>query len=138
MCHDAECFIFLSGSGFHCKNSRDGKICYAYKETKRSVCEICLSFGVGKGASDNGAVAGVSLSQGSSSRTPQKTDRYAPEVVTKKRKTSVSAVATVVADTGLTYWDHLERAKSALDKGIITQEDYDDLKQHYMKKLKEM
>ena len=57
---------------------------------------------------------------------------------TLKRKTSVSAVATVVADTGLTYWDHLERAKSALDKGIITQEDYDDLKQHYMKKLKEM
>ena len=138
MCHDAECFIFTSGTGCHCQNTRDGKKCYAYKENKRSVCEICLSFGVGKGTSDNGAAAGVSLSQGSSGRTPQKTDRYAPEVVNKKRKTSVSAVATVVADTGLTYWDHLERAKSALDKGIITQEDYDDLKQHYMKKLKEM
>ena len=97
-----------------------------------------MSFGVGKGASDNGAAAGVSLSQGSSGRAPSKTDRYTPEVVNKKRKTSVSAVATLVADTGLTYWDHLERAKSALDKGIITQEDYDDLKQHYMKKLKEM
>ena len=75
-------------------------------------------------------------SQGST-RTPQETDRCTPEAG-KKRKASVSAVATVVADTGLSYWAYLEQAKSALDKGIITQEDYDDLKQHYMKKLKEM
>ena len=106
------------------------------EETKTARCDICVSFGVGRGSLDNGAAAGGS-SQGSTGRTPQKTDRYTPEAG-KKRKATVSAVATVVADTGLSYWEHLERAKSALDKGIITQEDYDDLKQHYMKKLKEM
>ena len=34
--------------------------------------------------------------------------------------------------------EHLKRAKEALENKLITQEDYDDLKQHYMKKLKEM
>jgi hypothetical protein len=36
------------------------------------------------------------------------------------------------------YWDHLKQAKEALENEIITQEDYDDLKAHFLKKLKEM
>ena len=36
------------------------------------------------------------------------------------------------------YWDHLKQAKEALENDIITQEDYDDLKAHFLKKLKEM
>ena len=47
-------------------------------------------------------------------------------------------VATVVSDNINSYWDHLKQAKEALENDIITQEDYDDLKAHFLKKLKEM
>ena len=77
-----------------------------------------------------------------SQRTPQQTQRYEPSPSTPARKkrvsSSVSAVATVVSNNINSYWDHLKQAKEALENEIITQEDYDDLKAHFLKKLKEM
>ena len=76
-----------------------------------------------------------------SQRTPTQTQRYAPSPSTPARKkrvsSSVSAVATVVSDNINSYWDDLKQAKEALLNEIITQEDYDDLKAHFLKKLKE-
>ena len=74
-----------------------------------------------------------------SQRTPTQTKRFEPATpVPKRRKSSVSAVATVVSDNINSYWDHLKQAKEALENEIITQEDYNDLKDHFLKKLKEM
>ena len=33
-------------------------------------------------------------------------------------------------------WDHMEKAKEYLDKGLISQADYDDLKGTWLEKLK--
>ena len=33
-------------------------------------------------------------------------------------------------------WDHIEKAKEFLDKGLISQADYDDLKDTWLEKLK--
>ena len=75
-----------------------------------------------------------------SHRTPQQTQRFEPATAVSKRKkgSSVRAVATVVSNNINSYWDHLKQAKEALENEIITQEDYDDLKAHFLKKLKEM
>ena len=33
------------------------------------------------------------------------------------------------------YWENIEKGKEFLDKGLITQEEYDDLKAEWLKKL---
>ena len=84
-------------------------------------------------------VTGAAREAGGSQRTPVQTQRFEPATpVSKRRKSSVSAVATVVSNNINSYWDHLKQAKEALENEIITQEDYDDLKAHFLKKLKEM
>ena len=50
---------------------------------------------------------------------------------------SVSAVASAVADNVISYWDYIEKAKESFEKGLITQEEYEDLKQTWLKKLKD-
>ena len=50
---------------------------------------------------------------------------------------SVSAVASAVADNVISYWDRIEKAKDSFERGLITQEEYVDLKQTWLKKLKE-
>lgn len=64
--HDAECFVCTSCTGCHCQNVRDGKKCFAYTEQKTDRCEICIRFGIGRGASgyayDIGAAGGAGSS----------------------------------------------------------------------------
>mgnify|MGYP001251607435 CR=1 FL=1 len=35
-------------------------------------------------------------------------------------------------------WDHIENAKEFLHRGLISQDDYDDIKDTWMKKLKDV
>ena len=54
---------------------------------------------------------------------------------------SASGAASVVADSVISYWDHIEKAGELFDKGLITREEHDALKQtcvtSWLKKLKE-
>ena len=136
VCSDPNCMVVSMGCGYHCKNKRGNPpaTCFAWKEGKKDKCTLCEADGY---YSEDGSDAEPTIQF--SQRTPTQTIRYEPATpVAKRRKSSVSAVATVVSNNINSYWDHLKQAKEALENDIITQEDYDDLKAHFLKKLKEM
>ena len=136
VCSDPNCMVVSMGCGYHCKNKRGNPpaTCFAWKEGKKDKCTICAEHGYysEEGSDDEPR---IQFSQ----RTPVQTQRFEPVTpVSKRKRNSVSAVATVVSNNINSYWDHLKQAKEALENQIITQEDYDDLKAHFLKKLKEM
>ena len=136
VCSDPNCMVVSMGYGFHCKNKRGNPpaTCLGWKEKRRDRCNLCEEAGY---YSEEGSDAEPRIQF--SQRTPTQTQRFEPATpVPKRRKSSVSAVATVVSDNINSYWDDLKQAKEALLNEIITQEDYDDLKAHFLKKLKEM
>ena len=137
VCGDPDCLVFSRG-GYHCQNKRGEPPakCFGWKEKRRDRCNLCVEAGYYSEAGSD-AEPRIQFSQ----RTPQQTQRYEPSTPTKKKRvssSSVSAVATVVSNNIDSYWDHLKQAKEAFLNEIITQEDYDDLKDHFLKKLKEM
>ena len=128
--------VVSMGYGYHCQNMRGDPPakCFAFKENRKEKCTLCEADGYYSEAGSD-AEPRIQFSQ----RTPTQTQRFEPATpVPKRRKSSVSAVATVVSDNINSYWDHLKQAKEALENEIITEEDYDDLKAHFLKKLKEM
>ena len=135
VCSDPNCMVVSMGYGYHCQNVRGDPPtkCFAFKEKRKEKCALCEADGF---YSDVGSdpEPRIQFSQ----RTPTQTKRFEPATpVSKRRKSSVNAVATVVANNVNSYWEHLKQAKEALENEIITQEDYDDLKAHFLKKLKE-
>ena len=125
--------VFSLGYGYHCQNIRGDPPtkCYAFKEQRKGKCAVCEEAGFYSDVASEGATH-------SSQRTPTQTVRYQPVTLTSKKRKSVNAVATVVSNNIISYWDHLKQAKEALLNEIITQEQYDDLTDHFLKKLKEM
>ena len=137
VCDNPHCLVVSLKSGYHCKNKRGDPpaTCFGWKEKRRDRCNLCEEAGY---YSDEGS--DVEPRTQFSQRTPQQTQRYEPSTPARKKRvsSSVSAVATVVSDNINSYWDHLKQAKEALENEIITQEDYDDLKAHFLNKLKQM
>ena len=136
VCSDPNCMVVSMGCGYHCKNKRGNPpaTCFAFKEKKKEKCSLCEADGY---YSEDGSDVEPTIQF--SQRTPVRTQRYEPATpVSKRKRNSVSAVASVVSNNINSYWDHLKQAKEALENDIITQEDYDDLKAHFLKKLKEM
>ena len=136
VCGDPNCYLVSLEFGCHCQNIRGDPPaqCYGFKEKRKEKCPVCESAGYySDPGSDTEPRTQFSL------RTPQQTQRFEPATPVSKRKrgSSVSAVATVVSNNIIIYWDHLKQAKEALENEIITQEDY-DLKARFLKKLKEM
>jgi hypothetical protein len=43
--------------------------------------------------------------------------------------------ATGVPSNANAYWENIEKGKDFFDKGLITQDEYDDLKSEWLKKL---
>ena len=135
VCADPNCMVVSMGYGFHCQNMRGDPPakCFAFKEKRKEKCTLCEADGYYSDAGSD-----VEPKTQFSQRTPTQTQRFEPATPVSKRKRGVSAVATVVANNMNNYWEHLKQAKEALENEIITQEDYDDLKAHFLKKLKEM
>ena len=137
VCGDPNCLVSSLGYGYHCQNIRGDPptTCFGFKEQRKEKCSLCEAAGYYSEAGSD-TEPRTQFSQ----RTPQQTQRYQPATPVSKRKrgSSAGAVATVVSNNIMSYWDHLKQAKEALKNEIITQEDYDDLKAHFLKKLKEM
>ena len=135
VCADPNCLVVSLGCGYHCQNVRGDPPtkCFAFKEQRKEKCGVCEEAGFYSEAGSD-VEPRIQFSQ----RTPTQTQRYQPPTPSSKRKKSVSAIATAVSNNIITYWDHLKQAKEALQNEIITKEEYDDIKAHFLKKIKDI
>ena len=95
VCSDPNCMVVSMGYGYHCQNMRGDPPakCFAFKEKHKEKCTLCEADGYYSEAGSD-AEPRIQFSQ----RTPTQTQRFEPATpVPKRRKSSISAVATVVS-----------------------------------------